>query len=234
MTARRMHQRRGHSQTEARSRRFGERPSRSSAAPARHRCPDEVPRRSASEGYVEYAICDGVDYSRVTGSEVALIGHGAFAVENVRTCCEFGSKKIWMVCRRKNLACPRISSWLINQSKAFVNGVLYMRSTEPMYQLTPFDPWSYHSVNTNDRLQVPPPRSGAKSTWPSVSRKYNHQSNWQTTAICTKRLCIKRIRSDVSGPRWMLVGSGRVGSVESGLQRADSGVAANLALTRVV
>mmetsp|Transcript_17724 Transcript_17724/g.44887 ORF Transcript_17724/g.44887 Transcript_17724/m.44887 type:complete len:642 (+) Transcript_17724:61-1986(+) len=116
-----------------------------------------VPREEAYKGeeefggYIEYAICNTVDYERVRGEEVALIGHGAFAVENVRTCCEFGVGKIWMVCRRKNLACPRVSSWLVNQSVNFLSGVLYMKSTEPMYNLTPFDPWKYHSVATNEQ-----------------------------------------------------------------------------------
>jgi len=101
------------------------------------------------DGYIAYAICNNVDYERVRGQNVALIGHGAFAVENVRTCCEFGASKIWMICRRRNIACPRVSSWLINQSLNHISGVLYMRSIEPMYKLTPFDPWSYHSVHTN-------------------------------------------------------------------------------------
>jgi len=100
-------------------------------------------------GLVDYAICNNTDYNRVTGQEVALIGHGAFAVENVRTCCEHGVKKIWLVCRRKNLACPRVCSWLINQSKDKISGPLYMKATLPMYALTPFDPWTYHSVHAN-------------------------------------------------------------------------------------
>jgi len=87
------------------------------------------------EGLVQYAICDDVDYTRVTDVEVAIVGHGAFAVENVRTCLEFSCKKVWMICRRKNLACPRVASWMVNQSLNALSGALYMRVTEPMYKL---------------------------------------------------------------------------------------------------
>jgi len=100
-------------------------------------------------GFIAYAVANAVDYTMVAGEEVALVGHGAFAVENVRTCCEYGARKVWMICRRRNLACPRVSSWFINQSKQWISGPLYMRCTEPMYKLTPFDPWDYHSVFAN-------------------------------------------------------------------------------------
>lgn len=103
------------------------------------------------EGLVQYAICDDVDYTRVTDVEVAIVGHGAFAVENVRTCLEFSCKKVWMICRRKNLACPRVASWMVNQSLNALSGALYMRVTEPMYKLIGFDPWSYHSVHANEK-----------------------------------------------------------------------------------
>lgn len=102
-------------------------------------------------GYLEYAIANGVDYNRITGKELVLVGHGAFATENVRTCCEFGAKKIYMVCRRRNLACPRMVSWFINQAVGNLSGPLMMQSMEPMYALTPWDPWNYHSVTANEK-----------------------------------------------------------------------------------
>jgi len=116
-----------------------------------------IPRREAYKGeetfggLIHYAICDDVDYTKVTGVEVALVGHGAFAVENVRTCLEFDCKKVYMICRRKNLACPRVASWLVNQSAQAISAALYMRVTEPMYNLIGFDPWTYHCVHTNEK-----------------------------------------------------------------------------------
>ena len=48
--------------------------------------------------------------------QVAIVGFGAFAVENIRTCCEHRAEKIFLVCRRKNLCMPRMVSWWINSS----------------------------------------------------------------------------------------------------------------------
>jgi len=102
------------------------------------------------QGDVVYAMFDNYDYAGVAGKPVVIIGHGAFAVENVRTCCEYGAKRIYMVCRRKNLACPRVASWLANQSEPPVSAALFLRAMEPMYRLTPWDPWSYYSVQCNE------------------------------------------------------------------------------------
>lgn len=101
-------------------------------------------------GVIEYAMFDNVNYDEVArGKTVMIAGHGAFGVENIRTCCEFSTKKIYLVCRRKNLACPRVCSWLANQSNPPISGALFMESMVPAYQLIGFDPWEYHSVMAN-------------------------------------------------------------------------------------
>mmetsp|Transcript_21850 Transcript_21850/g.61079 ORF Transcript_21850/g.61079 Transcript_21850/m.61079 type:complete len:622 (+) Transcript_21850:86-1951(+) len=97
-------------------------------------------------GDIVYAMFDAFDYEGVRGQNVVIVGHGAFAVENVRTCCEYSAKQIYMVCRRRNLACPRFASWFVNQSDPALSGAMFMKALEPMYALTPWDPWTYHSV----------------------------------------------------------------------------------------
>eukprot|EP00747_Dinoflagellata_sp_TGD_P020934 gnl/TRDRNA2_/TRDRNA2_128159_c0_seq2.p1 gnl/TRDRNA2_/TRDRNA2_128159_c0~~gnl/TRDRNA2_/TRDRNA2_128159_c0_seq2.p1 ORF type:complete len:657 (+),score=134.35 gnl/TRDRNA2_/TRDRNA2_128159_c0_seq2:54-2024(+) len=112
---------------------------------------DEYKGEDIFEGEIYYGICNNYSYDTVKGSHVAIIGHGAFAVENVRTCCEYGAAKMYMIARRKNLACPRVVSWMINQSVQALSGPLTMRVMEPMYHLIGFDPWSYHSVFANEK-----------------------------------------------------------------------------------
>mmetsp|Transcript_35151 Transcript_35151/g.81022 ORF Transcript_35151/g.81022 Transcript_35151/m.81022 type:complete len:618 (-) Transcript_35151:111-1964(-) len=101
-------------------------------------------------GFIEYAMFDTIDYNQAArGKDVMIAGHGAFGVENIRTCCEYSAKRIYMVCRRTNLACPRVCSWFVNQADPPVPTPLFLESMEPAYRLIGFDPWSYHSVLTN-------------------------------------------------------------------------------------
>lgn len=100
-------------------------------------------------GPIAYGMFDELDYTEITGKSVAIIGHGAFAVENVRTCLEFDSGQIYLVCRRKNLSCPRFVSWLANQSLFPVSAVLFLKAMQPMYDLVGFDQWNYYGVQSN-------------------------------------------------------------------------------------
>lgn len=114
-----------------------------------------IPRRMEYKGeeqfggVCDYAVFDDVDYAKVTDKTVVILGHGAFAVENVRTCCEFGAKRIKMVCRRTNLSCPRIASWYCNQSEFPIPAWMWLNSVEPAYKLVDMDPWSFYAVQAN-------------------------------------------------------------------------------------
>eukprot|EP00408_Alexandrium_pacificum_P016813 CAMPEP_0171188184 /NCGR_PEP_ID=MMETSP0790-20130122/17700_1 /TAXON_ID=2925 /ORGANISM="Alexandrium catenella, Strain OF101" /LENGTH=606 /DNA_ID=CAMNT_0011653257 /DNA_START=145 /DNA_END=1965 /DNA_ORIENTATION=- len=101
------------------------------------------------EGQIGYGMFDEFDYSHVKGCKPAVLGFGAFAVENIRTCVEHGAAKVWLVCRRKNLACPRVVSWWINQSLYPPPGAMMMEFMTPMYDLIPDDPWAYYGVMSN-------------------------------------------------------------------------------------
>lgn len=106
-------------------------------------------------GAVNYGMFSEADYGHVTGQSVAIVGFGAFAVENIRTCCEYKAKKIFLVCRRKNLCMPRIVSWEINGSLYPLAGALVLRHMEPVYAMIGESPWDYYSVQANsDRSAV--------------------------------------------------------------------------------
>jgi len=102
------------------------------------------------DGQIGYGMFNEFDYSQVGGQNVAIIGFGAFAVENVRTCIENDVKKLFVVCRRKNLACPRVISWFANQSIYPAPVPMVLDAMQPMYDLMNGgrgeDPWSYYSV----------------------------------------------------------------------------------------
>lgn len=100
-------------------------------------------------GKIAYGMFDEFDYKECTGKTACIIGHGAFAVENIRTCLEYNAKKLYLVCRRKNLSCPRFTSWMCNQSGQPVPASLFLNMSKPMYDLVGFEPWEYHSVQSN-------------------------------------------------------------------------------------
>lgn len=102
------------------------------------------------DGDIVYGISSEFDYSRCTGKQVSIIGSGAFAVENVRTCVEFKATKVFMICRRKTISMPRVVSWLTNQSLNFISAALTMEAMSPMYDLINVDQWQYYCVFANE------------------------------------------------------------------------------------
>eukprot|EP00747_Dinoflagellata_sp_TGD_P220076 gnl/TRDRNA2_/TRDRNA2_92089_c0_seq1.p1 gnl/TRDRNA2_/TRDRNA2_92089_c0~~gnl/TRDRNA2_/TRDRNA2_92089_c0_seq1.p1 ORF type:complete len:386 (+),score=63.58 gnl/TRDRNA2_/TRDRNA2_92089_c0_seq1:1058-2215(+) len=91
-----------------------------------------------------------IPWDHLKGNETAILGNGAFAVENVRTVLEYGGQKAWLVTRRKNLPCPRFCCWFVHQTVKPISARLLLNSFEKMYTLAGFgDPWEYHAVHAN-------------------------------------------------------------------------------------
>jgi len=101
------------------------------------------------EGDIGYGMFSEFDYNKVNGCVPAVMGMGAFGVENVRTCLEHGAKQVWLICRRKNISMPRVISWFCNQSIYPPPGKMMLDAMKPMYDMIPDDPWTYYSVVTN-------------------------------------------------------------------------------------
>mmetsp|Transcript_88491 Transcript_88491/g.286561 ORF Transcript_88491/g.286561 Transcript_88491/m.286561 type:complete len:624 (+) Transcript_88491:70-1941(+) len=101
------------------------------------------------DGQIGYGMFNEFRYSEIKQLSVAVIGFGAFCVENVRTCLEHEAGKVFVVCRRKNIAMPRVISWWINQSLFPPPGAMMMDAMQVMYDLIPDDPWTYYGVMAN-------------------------------------------------------------------------------------
>mmetsp|Transcript_14804 Transcript_14804/g.34893 ORF Transcript_14804/g.34893 Transcript_14804/m.34893 type:complete len:656 (-) Transcript_14804:80-2047(-) len=100
-------------------------------------------------GYIEYCSFDKVDYEQATGKDVMLFGHGAFTIENVRTLVEHRCKKVYVVCRKRNLAGMKMASWMVGYLETPVPGNILLDVFQEMYDLVGFDVWTAHSVQTD-------------------------------------------------------------------------------------
>jgi hypothetical protein len=100
-------------------------------------------------GQMDYAVEMRFDYSHVKKSVVTIIGHGAFTMENIRTCLENCCKKIYLLCRKLNLTCPRPISWFINQSNPPITAAHCLDMLQHTYKHIGIDPWEIHSVRGN-------------------------------------------------------------------------------------
>mmetsp|Transcript_28678 Transcript_28678/g.89165 ORF Transcript_28678/g.89165 Transcript_28678/m.89165 type:complete len:398 (-) Transcript_28678:54-1247(-) len=90
---------------------------------------------------------DDMPYDYLEGNIAAILGNGAFAVENIRTCVEYGVEKVWLVTRKKNLPSPRLPCWFVHQSITPVPAKVLLDCFVPAYDQCGFDnPWEYHSV----------------------------------------------------------------------------------------
>ncbi len=65
-------------------------------------------------GKVFRGYSNDVNVEELKGKRVVILGHGAFALENLRVALEAGSESIVIICRRRYLVIPRIASWAIN------------------------------------------------------------------------------------------------------------------------
>mmetsp|Transcript_44761 Transcript_44761/g.100500 ORF Transcript_44761/g.100500 Transcript_44761/m.100500 type:complete len:656 (-) Transcript_44761:62-2029(-) len=100
-------------------------------------------------GYIEYSSFDKVDYELTVGKTVVMYGHGAFTIENVRTLCEHRIKKVYVVCRTRNLSGTKIASWLIGSVQRPLPAIVMMDAFKRMYDLLGWDVWQAYSVKSD-------------------------------------------------------------------------------------
>jgi hypothetical protein len=116
----------------------------------------DYPGEDLFGGHIRYGMNDDTPYEALAATNCAILGNGAFAVENARTCVECGANTIYIVTRRKNLASPRMPSWFVHQGPVPTPGGLVLKMFEPCYkQCGMGDPWAYWSVHaSSDRSNV--------------------------------------------------------------------------------
>ncbi|MFE1429878.1 KR domain-containing protein [Streptomyces sp. PDY-4] len=68
-------------------------------------------------GHIGLGVADDTPPEKFTDASVVIVGHGAFALENMRTALENGARHVTIVCRRRNLVVSTLCNWVINSSE---------------------------------------------------------------------------------------------------------------------
>lgn len=68
------------------------------------------------EGYVGLGVANDTSLEIYQDASVVIVGHGAFAVENMRTALENGARHVTLLCRRRQIVFPSFCNWLLNSA----------------------------------------------------------------------------------------------------------------------
>mmetsp|Transcript_106188 Transcript_106188/g.226672 ORF Transcript_106188/g.226672 Transcript_106188/m.226672 type:complete len:772 (-) Transcript_106188:14-2329(-) len=108
------------------------------------------PGEDICEMNIGYGFSSEFDYTKIEGQDALMVGMGAFAHENIRTCVEFGCRKVFNIARHFNLLMPRTVCWFVNQSaNALPTAAMVLHSMKNMYDILNWDPWKFFSVTAN-------------------------------------------------------------------------------------
>ncbi len=86
-------------------------------------------------GKVRLGVEDDLAAEDLRAARVVILGHGAFAIENMRTALENGAEKVTILCRRRNLVFSTVCNWLLNSAEGNLPVKTVMSVMRPMYAL---------------------------------------------------------------------------------------------------
>ena len=99
--------------------------------PVEHRFPDE----RLFLGHVGMGIADDTPPEKFNDASVVIVGHGAFALENMRTALENGARHVTIICRRRNLVVSTLCNWMINSIDGAIPVNDVVEIMRPFYDL---------------------------------------------------------------------------------------------------
>jgi len=100
--------------------------------PKRH----EFPQEASFLGAIAYGIGNDLSREKFNGANVVIVGHGAFALENMRTALENGANHVTILCRRRNLVMSTFCNWLLNSAPGVMSVSDVMEVMRPFYRAT--------------------------------------------------------------------------------------------------
>ncbi|MDN3509381.1 MAG: SDR family NAD(P)-dependent oxidoreductase [Candidatus Neptunochlamydia sp.] len=92
------------------------------------------PKENQFQGHISLGISDDTPVQKFDNKNVLIIGHGAFAVENMRTALEHGAKHVTILCRKRHIVFPTICNWLLNTGKGVMPISAIVDVLRPFYK----------------------------------------------------------------------------------------------------
>lgn len=106
------------------------------------------PGEETFTGKIGFGMADDIPYYDIPGNRVAILGNGAFGVENIRTSVEYGAEMVYMVTRRRNMPMPRMCCWFVHQAITPTPASMLLNMIKPFYTCARdfMDPWTSHQT----------------------------------------------------------------------------------------
>ncbi|QSQ17682.1 SDR family NAD(P)-dependent oxidoreductase [Myxococcus landrumensis] len=114
-------------------------------------------------GHIGLGLSNDTPQESFRGASVVIVGHGAFAVENMRTALENGARHVTLLCRQRHLVLSTFCNWLLNSSRGVMSVSDVVDVMRPFYAACGINVEDIHSVArdalgewTLDQATVPP------------------------------------------------------------------------------
>ncbi len=93
----------------------------------------DFPGEARFAGHKGLGVADDTPLQRFRDANVVIVGHGAFAVENMRTALENGARHVTLVCRRQHLVLSTFCNWLLNSTRGVMSVSDVVEVMRPFY-----------------------------------------------------------------------------------------------------
>ncbi|MDE9806388.1 SDR family NAD(P)-dependent oxidoreductase [Staphylococcus delphini] len=94
----------------------------------------KIPNEDCFKGHIASGISNDTPRDIFKNASVAILGHGAFAIENMRTAFENGANSVTIICRKRNLVMPNFGNWLLNSSDSTMSAKDVIEVMRPFYK----------------------------------------------------------------------------------------------------
>jgi hypothetical protein len=95
-------------------------------------------------------IANDISCAGFKDKHVVIYGHGAFAIENMRTALENDCAHVTIVCRKKSLVMTSVVNWVLDSSKEPVSVNVLLSLLQPFYQLIGQDVYQLSCITRDE------------------------------------------------------------------------------------